>query len=252
MAQETETKEVTAPEGTVSQTPEEDAWMAGMEGKYPEHKGDREAMFKASREGYDKEHELNKQNAEDYGKIYNAIQRSPETAGFINRLTHPQEGEEPEEAYAEFGEDLVDLLTGKIDNKAYREKKAANRAAADEAKAKEDSMKQAAGEAFVAACEEIGLSPEDAEKKLVEKFKSEDGDFRMSKDFYAALLKTLSYDDDIAAAEARGRNASLAERNNRRSVGTDGLPRTQGTGGATNTKKSSLAAIMEREKRMAQ
>ncbi len=235
----------------VSQTPEEDAWVQGMEGKYPDLKGNREALYKASREGYDKEHELNKSNADSYGKIYNAIQSSPEAAKVINRLVNPKEGEEPEAAFAEFGEDLVDLLTGKIDSPTYSKRKKE----LAEQKAKNEELNIKAGEAFVNACEELGKDPEETTKALAQKYNAGgegDTDFRASKDFYVALIRSLTYDDDMVAAEARGRNAQFAERNRRSSAQTDGIPRSQSAGGQ-NAKydPNSLAAIAERRKRMA-
>lgn len=244
----------------VSQTPEEDAWMAGMESKYPDLKGNREAMFKASREGYDKEHELNKENASAYKAIDDAIGSSPEVAMFMNRIVNKtDENAEPEEAFAEFGEDLVDLLTGKTDNETYRTKKKerADKMAEDEKmraekEAAEKEITTKAGEAFVAACEELGMSPEDAEKKLMDKYgNSETSDFRLSQDFYKALLKSLTYEDDMLAAEARGRNAQMGERDQRRMGGTDGLP--HGNNGGGMPKKydpNSLAAMAEQRRRM--
>lgn len=236
----------------VSQTPEEDAWLAGMEGKYPDLKGDREALYKASREGYDKEHELNKGNADSYRKIENAIQSSPEAARFINRIVNPQDGEEPEAAFAEFGEDLIDLLTGKIDSPTYSKRK---KELADQ-KAAEEELNVKAGEAFVSACEELGKDPEETTNALAQKYNaSGDGktDFRANKDFYVALIRSLSFDDDLIAAEARGRNAQLTERNRRSNTGTDGIPHSQGAGGAPSAKKdpASLAAIAERRRRLA-
>lgn len=247
-----ENTENTEGQPTVSQTPEEDAWLAGMEGKYPDLKGNREALYKASREGYDKEHELNKSNADSYRKIESAIQSSPEAARFINRIVNPQDGEEPEAAFAEFGEDLIDLLTGKIDSPTYskRKKELADKKAADE------ELKVKAGEAFVSACEELGKNPEEITNALAQKYNAGgegETDFRASKDFYVALIRSLSFDDDLIAAEARGRNAQLVERNRRNSAGTDGIPHSQGAGGMQNTKKdpTSLAAIAERRRRLA-
>lgn len=232
-----------------SQTPEEDAWMTGMEGKYPDLKGNREAMFKASREGYDREHKLNKENADAYGKIYNAIERSPEAASFINRLTNPEEGAEPEEAFAEFGEDLVKLLTGEIDNEAYRNAKKARM----DAKAKEDEKNAAVGQAFVDACTEMGLDPEETEKKILAKYNGEGAtDFMANSEFFKAIIRSLSYEDDMLAAEARGRNANVAARDARRSAGNDGLPRTGNAAGAMQKKydPNSLAAMAEQRRRM--
>lgn len=253
MAKEKPIEEITQPEGAVSQTPEEDAWVAGMEQKYPEAKGNREAMFKASREGYDKEHELNKKNAQDYERIYEGIQRSPEVAGFVNRLTHPEDGEEPEEAYAEFGEDLVDLLTGKIDNKTYRDAKARKKAEADEKAKAEADTAEAAGKAYVEACESLGMDPKEAMGQLNAKYGNggDEPDFRMSKEFYVALLKSLSYDDDMLAAEARGRNAQMKERNGRRGAASDGLPHSGSAGGAAKSADpNSLASVYARRAAM--
>lgn len=211
---------------TVSQTPEEDAWLAGMEGKYPDMKGNREALFKASREGYDREHELNKENADAYGKIYNAIDKSPEVASFINKLTNPDDGAYPEEAFAELGEDLVKLLTGEIDNEAYRNAKKTRYDNEAAEKAKEEEKNAAIGEAFVNACKELNLDPEETEKKIIAKFNGEDAtEFLANTEFFKAIINSLSYEDDMLAAEARGRNANMQERDKRKSMGSDGLPR---------------------------
>lgn len=243
--------DVVQPAAGEASHPEEDAWVAGLEGKYPDLKGNREGLFKASREGYDREHKLNKDNADSYGKIYDAIQRSPEAAKFINRMVNPVEGEEPEAAFAEFGEDLVDLLTGKIDSPAYSKRKAelsAQRAADEE-------LNMRAGEAFVAACEELGKEPEAATQELIAKYGGggESADFRASKEFYVALLRSLTYDDDLIAAEARGRNARMTERDRRSGAVTDGLPNSNSVGGnAAKYDPNSLAAIQERRRKAAQ
>lgn len=242
---ELELEQETATEPAVSQTPERDAWLAGMKGKYPDLGDDEEALYKASREGYDREHKLNKDNAEDYGKIYDAIQRSPETASFISRLTNPEEGARPEEAFAEFGDELRQLIAGEIDAPAYREKMAAK----ESEKAAKDEADKAAGEAYVAACEELGLDPEKAEQDIIAKY-GKDGQWMASKDFFTALLKSLTYDDDMAAAELRGRNAQVTERKATRN-NNDGLPRS-GSAGAQGKKydPNSLAAMAEQRRRM--
>lgn len=254
--QEDNTQEAATQQNQV-ENPEEQAFWSGMENKYPDLKGNKEALYKAAREGYDKEHELNKKNSDSYKEIYDAIQRSPETARFINRITHPEKGAEPEEAFAEFGEPLVDLLTGKIDNATYRKRKgelAEESKKRAEAKAAEDEMNVKAGEAFVEACKEIGIEPEEAEKQLTAKFNGEGGsrDFRANKSFYTALLQSLSREDDILAAEARGRNAQMQEKDLRRNKSNDGLPRSNGSGAGTAKvyDPNSLEAAMRRRARL--
>lgn len=252
MAEEKLNPEEEVVQDGASQTPEEDAWTAGMEGKYPELKGNREALFKASREGYDREHNLNKENADTYGKIYSAIDKSPEVAAFVNRVTNPEEGAEPEEAFAEFGEDLVKLLTGEIDNETYRNAKKARVENETKRKADEEARNAAVGQAFVDACSELNLSPEETEKKILAKFNGEDAtEFIANKDFFKAIIQSLTYDDDMLAAEARGRNAQITERNRRKSTGSDGIPRSSQAG---STQKrfdpNSLEAMAEYRKKM--
>ena len=93
----------------------------------------------------------------------------------------------------------------------------------------------AIGEAFVNACKELNLDPEETEKKIIAKFNGEDAtEFLANTEFFKAIINSLSYEDDMLAAEARGRNANMQERDKRKSMGSDGLhsyPNTY-TGGA--------------------
>lgn len=253
MAEEMKKIEEPELELEASQTPEEDAWMAGMEGAYPDLKGNREALFKASREGYDREHKLNKDNADAYGRIYAAIDRSPEMGAFINKIVEPDSEEFPEEAVLAFGEDLKKLITGEYDTEAYRKaKKAAEekRAAEEKAKADEEAKNEAIGQAFVDACQELGLDPEATEKKILAKFNGEDAtEFMANKEFFKAIIQSLTYEDDMLAAEARGRSAQMTERNARRSAGSDGLPRSGANAGqGRKYNPNSLAAMAEKRR----
>jgi len=240
---------MTETEVVIEANPEEKLWMDGMEAKYPDLKGNKEALYKASREGYDKEHELNKENADTYKRIYDAMEREPKAAVFINKLTNPEnEDTAIEEAILEMGDDVLDLVSGKIDMPAYREKKAAMAEEKAKADAEKMEMEKAAGEAFVGACEEIGIEPDEAYNRLKDMYGEEgkDVDFRTSKPFYVALLRSLTYEDDLLAAEARGRNAKMTERDNRKIVESDGLPRSTsgGQGAAAKRNPNSLGSIM--------
>lgn len=240
-----------------SETPNRDKWRQGLIGKNPELEGaDDEALYAASMDGYDAEHEANKIHAkddEDKQRIQDAISKSPEVAAFMNRFLNPEDGAEPEEAFAALGDDLVDLLTGKIDNEAYRNKKAANAKAKADKEAADIAIKNEAGKAFTEACEKIGIEPEEAYSQLMAKYGKEGGeDFRADATFYEALLRSLTYDEDIAAAEARGRTQSFNERRGNSRGNSDGLPHRQTGGGAAIEKEdpNSLAAIGRRRARM--
>lgn len=232
-----------------SQSPEEDKWMQGMEGKYPDLKGDREGMFRASREGYDKEHELNKENADAYNRISNAIQKSPESAEFINRLVNSDDDSDPVDMMIDiFGDDLSEVFGNGGNVEALKSKHKDTQAK----RKAEDEKNQEIGQAYVDACEELGVEPEETERKIVAKFNGEDAqEFLANKEFFKAIIQSLSYEDDMLAAEARGRNAKMGERN-RRGVTSDGLPRSTSAGGAEKQfDPNSLGAINERRRRMA-
>lgn len=222
--------------------PEYESWKKGMQTKYPELGDDDEALFKASREGYDAEHEKNKENEFNNGRIYGAIQKSPEVANFIGRLANGDD-ESPEEAFAEFGEDLVELLTGKINSETYNKRKSESEAARQASEDAEKAKQEAAGKAYVDACTELGVDPEETEKKLLEAFSGGSDTFIASKEFYTALIQSLTREDDLAAAAAQGRGMSMANAR-KRSMGGDGLPRSAAGAASAGADKDSFAAHM--------
>lgn len=257
MAKKEETAPTMATENAQQQpiestTPNRDAWRAGIMKKNPnlgENPSD-EDLYAASMSGYDTEHEQNKKNQKDNGMLYEALQRSPEFAGVVSKLANPEEGQEPGEEFLALGEDLVDLLTGKIDAPKFREGRQAKR----DAEAKKAELDKAAGEAYTKACETLGIDPEETMGKLLDKYGTEDKKgFLADERFYTALIQSLTRDEDIEAAEARGRGAQIATRKETASAASDGIARSTAGSAATpkTTNPNSLAAIGERRRQAA-
>ena len=197
------------------ETPNEQAWMDGMNARYPELNGDREALFAQSKKGYDEQHEELK-GARDYisksqaeAAELNGILESNEDLNkmFIEIFQRGKDGH-PQLALRHMKPILRKYINGEITDEEYlREEEEAKLAAAE--KDKKLAMQQAA---FEAECKERGWDPEETITRMQsildgEDVKNEEDARRQVKE----MFKMLDFDEAVNAAEVRGRNAKIKE-----------------------------------------
>lgn len=227
-----------------SATPNYDAWKAGILKKNPNvNPEDQEALFAASMAGYDAEHDYAKEQRASVGRFQALLEKHPELARFFDNVVN-SEDEDLGAAILNLGELINDYATGKIDSEAYK------KGVADRKKFEEeyDAKRQAQDLAFKQACEELGVNPEETSTKLQEKIISPMAAVELTVDVWKTLINAINRDDDIAAAEARGRNANITAQRGKVAHATDGMQHAGSAAAPTAPKenKNSIDVIAER------
>lgn len=226
-----------------STTPNYDAWKAGILKKYPDvNPDDQEALFAASMAGYDTEHDYAKEQRASVGRFQENLNKHPELASFYNSIIN-SEDEDLGEAILNLGDLISDYATGKIDSEAYKKGLETRK----QFEAEYDTKRQAQDIAFKQACDELGVDPNETSKMLQDKIINPMAAIELTVDVWKTLINAINRDEDVAAAEARGRNTSIAAQRGKVEHATDGMQHA-GSAAAPASKetKSSIDQIGER------
>lgn len=165
---------------------------------------------------YDAEHDYAKKSREDVARMNEMAMREPELAGFIAGI---YDGKPIEEVITYLSPLAQAMLNGDIDAPTYRRQLEEQRAT----KEKEDAMVAEFEAATVDLAQEYGISTEDL-KAMITPFLQMLTEPGSAKKVIAAIKKANDYDNDIQAAEVRGRNAKISAE--RKSLArNDGMPR---------------------------
>lgn len=207
MAQQTETNP------GQSQTSMEEQWMRGMEEKYPDLKGNREALFETSKRTYDEQHaELKKANAfmersaKEANDMDRILQSDPDLSTVF--LSIFEKGTRPVIAFIKGMRPLL---------KQYAEGKLTDEEI-EEALKEEEAQKLAASkrgqmqfDALEAECAERGWDVKETLDKFEEVFNKECSTPEECREQVKQFFKILDYDEAVSAAETRGRNSKITE-----------------------------------------
>lgn len=207
----------------MSDTPNRDKWLANLRAKYGDELSEDE-LYGKSMEGYDAEHEYAKQSRADLDQFSKTIQNNPTMLAFYQKLIELGE-DNAEMALLELGDDLVSYLTGEIDSNAYQERKRlkAETEAENSRRSEELGQKKTAQRAALEAwAEKKGLDPDefvsDVQTKLLEPIAA----FSAEEALFESLYNMLYHDEDVEAAEVRGRNATITTQRKKNAGATDG------------------------------
>jgi hypothetical protein len=201
-----------------------------------------EEFYAASSAGYDAEHDYAKKQRAEVESVRDTLTAHPELADFLDAAYNAKDGDLGP-AILNLGEVTRAYANGEIDSPAYKagieEKKR------KEAEVKEKSALQAA--AFEDACNELGVDPEETAQALTEKLFNPMAAYELTKDVWGNLIKMLNYDDDVAAAEVKGRNANIMAKRKKLENSTDGIPHAPSATATTKaTQSSPLDAVVGR------
>lgn len=206
---------------------QEQLFFEGLEGKYPELKGNREGLFKASREGYDSDHEELKKHRE-YAKksqaeaeeLNSILQSDPNLNDFfVDMYNLKREGKNPALAMARLKPIMQRYINGEVDDAEYQAEVERLTAEGQKAKAVESMYVSA----FEKACKEEGVDPEEAYKRLKDVVGKQAENEEQAMAVAHGYLKMLQYDDAVNAAYVRGKNETYEEKH-RGSKHGDGTP----------------------------
>lgn len=228
--------EVITEEQEVVKTPNFETWKAGLMKRNPNltEDSDMEEFYAASSAGYDAEHDYAKKERVEVEKLREVLTQHPELAEFFDSVLNAKDGDLGH-AFLNLGEVTRAYANGEIDSPAYQagmeEKKR------KEAEVKEKSALQAA--AFEDACKELGVDPEETAQALAEKLFNPMAAYEVTKDVWGNLIKMLNYDDDVAAAEVKGRNANIMAKRKKLETSTDGIPHAPSATASTKATESS-------------
>ena len=189
-------------------TPYEDAWFAGMEETYPDLKGDREALFKASKEGYDKQHAYVKKSQAEAAVLDEILSSDPNLNDMFNGIFEAGKDGHPELVVLDHMKPLwEDYMNGKLTSEEFIAKKQRLQEE-DAAFQKKQEMREAA---FVAECEERGWDVEETLAKVDAILNSPCENEEQCRDQVRNIFKIIEFDDAVSAAEVRGKNAKIEE-----------------------------------------
>ena len=212
--------EVTSTE-EVKATPNFDKWKKGIMSKNPNltEESDMEDFYAASTEGYETEHEYAKKNRGEVEQMDKLLKAHPELAAFMDNVVN-SDGEDLGEAFFNLGELTKAYATGEIDSPKYKARLEERKAKDAEIASKQDAQ----AVAFEDACKEMGVDPEEISQALMEKLFNPMAAYELSKDVWKNLINMLNYEDDVTAAEVRGRNANITAQRKKLSDASDGIP----------------------------
>lgn len=237
--------EVVAAEQEVVSTPNFERWKAGIMKNNPNltEDSDLEEFYAASSAGYDAEHDFAKKSRDEVAKMEELLTKHPEMASFYNNVVNAED-EDLGAAFLDLGELVTAYATGEIDSPKYR-------AGKEEQKRKEKEIAEKSAAqvvAFEQACKEMGVDAEEVSQALMDKLFNPMAAYELSKELWKSLINMLNYDDDVAAAEIRGRNANITAQRKKIQESTDGIPHRPSTTAPTTKAQvnSPLDSVVER------
>lgn len=235
-APETPSQEPVNPPAAPSETPNEDLFMENMGKKYPDIAGNREAIFGKSMEAYDGEHEYAKKARKQAESIDSILSKNEAINDFFIDLFKFGEEGHPELALPRLKPLYQQFINGELNSEELE----AEIKRMQEADAKTQSLKAMAEEAWNEECKERGWDPEETKEKLFALIGQDCETKEECREQVKNMLRILEYDDAVAAAETRGRNAKIKEQQRNHPAGVETLPRNGGAAAGANAPKRSL------------
>lgn len=229
---------------TASTTPYEDAWFAGMEEAYPNLKGDREALYKASKEGYDSQHAYVKKSQEEGERLNSILASNPDLNEMFNEIFERGESGHPELALLHMKPLLKQYVNGELSTDEYLAEKQRLQEE-DAAFQRKQEMREAA---FVAECEERGWDVEETLTKVDAVLNNPCETEEQCRDQVRNIFKIIEFDDAVSAAEVRGKNAKIEEQKRKNpapQMGNNGASAPASAG-----KQSLMSSAAERARKM--
>jgi hypothetical protein len=235
--------EIITTEEVVS-TPNFDRWKAGVLKNNPDltEDSDMEELYAASSAGYDAEHDYAKKERQEVERLGELLSKHPELASFFDSVVNAED-EDLGTAFLNLGELITAYSKGEIDSAAYK-------AGMEEKKRKDKEVatkSEAQAAAFEKACEEMDVNPEETSQELMEKLFNPMAAYELTVEAWKGIIKMLHYDDDVVAAEVRGRNANITAQRKKMENSTDGIPHRPSASVQTTTKSNSpLDSMVDR------
>ena len=231
---------------SVSASPNRDKWLQNMRSKYPDIQ-DEDALYEASMNGYDQEHDYAKQQRDQNAQLADIIGSNPDLANFYSEMFERGKDGNPEMALLNIGDLLKSYISGEITSEEYERQKK-EKAIAD---AETEQAKQEQDRIFEEFCQENGYDPKEFAEKANEALFKPMVANKVTKDIFKNIAKLINYDDDVKAAEIKGRNANITAQRRRSASPTDGqLNNSSASASANNNGKSRLAQIAEDSARL--
>lgn len=228
--------EVITEEQEVVKTPNFETWKAGLMKRNPNltEDSDLEEFYAASSSGYDTEHDYAKKQRAEVENLRGVLTSYPELADFMDGVYNAENGDIGA-AILNLEEVINAYKNGDIDSPAYK-------AGVEEKKRKEEETKEKSSlqaVAFEEACKELGVDPEETAQALTEKLFNPMAAYELTKEVWGNLIKMLNYDEDVAAAEVKGRNANIMAKRKKLENSTDGIPHAPSATASTKAPESS-------------
>lgn len=231
-------EQVTPPAAPVSETPNRDKMLAGLRGKHGEGLSDEELYAKAM-ESYDTEHDYAKRARAEGAKMNEYLQQDQNVNDFFVDLFNFGAEGKPWKAMLRMKPIMRQYVNGEISDEEYE---AEVKRIADE-DAKMQRLKTMAEEAWNEECAERGWDAEDTKKKLYALIGNDCETKNECREQVKNMLRVLEYDDAVAAAEVRGKNAKIKEEKRQHPSGIDTLPRNGGAAAPTTKKEKKMTVF---------
>lgn len=240
MARKNENLEQAIASEQAPSTPNRDRWLENMRGKYPDIENE-DDLYARSMEGYDAEHDFAKQQREENASLNELITSNPELARFYNEMFERGKEGHPEMALLNVGDLLKAYITGEMTSDEY----IAEKEKRSQAESEQQKKLEAQNAVFTAWCEKKGYDPEEWATRAAEKLFTPMANHELAEAQFDAIDKMLNYDDDVEAAEVRGRNANISSQRRRQQGSSDGMMNTTSAGGGTSadSQKNTIADI---------
>ena len=215
-----------------------DKWLQNMRAKYPEIE-DEDALYEASMNGYDAEHEANKRFRAETEAFDEAIRNSPELADVYAWIFEHKDDGKAAMAMRMLPPELKrytwDESYGDEEYLADRQKRIDEEKAQSERDAKLQEMRE---QAFVEVCKEDDIKdPAAALEALRGIFENPCENLDQCKEQARAFLKMINYDSAVEAAEVRGRNEQIEAKRAKRAGASDGMVNSASSSAAPAQKK---------------
>lgn len=225
-----------------SATPVEDEFMANLQKKYPDLNGDREALLRKAMESYDHDHEYWKTASAEANRLNEYLKSNEDLNNFFCEIFN-RRTDHPELAFMHLKPIYHRFMNGELTSEEFIAEQQRMRDELEAAK----NLEKIQEEAFAAECEARGWDAKETITKLEKIINKDCTTPEECRQQVKMMFRILEWDDALAAAETRGRNAKIKEGRRNHPSGED-LPRNGGTpAGGTEPKKSLLGQAADAE-----
>lgn len=222
----------------------QEAWLRNMRSKYPDVENDDE-LYGKSMEGYDREHDYAKRSRAENQRMAEIMNENPDLASFYKEVYTRGKDGHPEMALLNLGDLLKSYINGDLTSDEYIKGKEAKSKKDSETKAKIAKM----DEVFQKWCQEKGYNPEEWMQKATELLFDPIQKHEIAEAQLEAIDHMINYDNDVAAAETRGRNENISAQRIKGAKLSDGmLNTTSASASATPQRKESAISSIAKQR----